>query len=116
MDINQNSLFTPTNEEKNFAIIAHAGGLLFGFIPALIIWLMKKDTSAYIERESKKALNFQITITIAMIISYILVIVVIGLLLIPIIWVVNVIFCILSAIKTANGESYKYPFSINLVK
>ncbi len=35
----------PTNDEKNIATVTHLGGTVFSFIPALIVWLLKKTTA-----------------------------------------------------------------------
>jgi len=106
----------PSSEEKNISTITHLGGTVFFFIPALIVWILKKDDSAYIADQAKEALNFQITIGIAMFVStYILSWILIGLALIPIIWVTNIVFCIIAAISTSKGETYRYPICLRLI-
>ena len=55
----------PSNDDKNIATVTHLGGTVFSFIPALIVWILKKDDSAYISDQAKEALNFQITVLIA---------------------------------------------------
>lgn len=110
------SLAALQSDEKNMAAIAHAGGIFFGFIPALIIWLMKKDESPYIAQQAKEALNFQITMAIAFFISFALIFVLIGILLIWLIWLADVVLCILAAVKASKGESYRYPVAIRLIK
>jgi uncharacterized protein len=111
-----NEITTPSSDEKNIATITHLGGTVFFFIPALIVWLLKKDDSAYIADQAKEALNFQITIAIAMFIStYVLSWILIGLALIPIIWLTNIVFCIIAAISTSKGETYRYPICLRLI-
>ena len=66
--------------------------------------------------QAKEALNFQITVTIAMVISIILMIVIIGGILAPIVGVINLVFCIIAAVKANNGEAYRYPFTLRLIK
>lgn len=104
------------SNDKNMAVIAHAGGILFGFIPALIIWLTKRDESAYIATQAKEALNFQILVAICFFASTILIFVLIGILLIWLVWLADIIFCIMAAIKASNGENYRYPVSWRLIK
>jgi uncharacterized Tic20 family protein len=106
----------PTSDEKTMSMIAHAGGIFFGFLPALVVYLMKKDESSYIKAEATEALNFQITLMIAYMVASVLVFVLIGLLLLPLIWVASVIFMIMAAIAVNNGQSYTYPFNIRLIK
>ena len=61
-----------SQDEKTMALLAHLGGIFFGFIPSLIIWLIKKDESAFVAEQAKEALNFQITVMIGFVISFIL--------------------------------------------
>lgn len=105
----------PNNDEKNIATITHLAGTVFLFIPALVVWILKKDDSAYLADQSKEALNFQITVAIAMFIAQLLVWVLIGLALVPIIWLANIVFCIIAAISTSKSETYRYPFCLRLI-
>lgn len=105
----------PSNDDKNIATITHLGGTVFSFIPALIVWVLKKDDNAYIGEQAKEALNFQITMLIAQFVAGVLIAILIGFLLIGIIWLVNVVFCIIAAISTSKGETYRYPFCLRLI-
>lgn len=106
------------NNDRNMAILAHAGGILFGFIPALVIWLMKKDdkNAVYVANQAKEALNFQITVGIALFACVLLVFVLIGALLIWLVWLADIICCILAAIKTSKGENFRYPITLRIIK
>lgn len=105
----------PSNDEKNIATITHLGGILFSFIPALIVWLLKKDDSEFIAAQAKEALNFQITLLLAQFIAYILIFILVGFLLLGLIWIFNIVFCIIAAISTSKGEGYRYPFTLRLI-
>lgn len=106
----------PSNDEKNIATITHLGGTVFSFIPALVVWVLKKDDSTFVADQAKEALNFQITIAIAMFIAgSILTWLLIGFAIMPVIWIANIILCILAAIATSKGETYRYPFCIRLI-
>jgi uncharacterized Tic20 family protein len=107
---------TPNSNDRTLAVLAHIGGLLFGFVPALVIWLVKKDESPYLDRQGKEALNFQIFIAICVVASMILMIIVIGVLLLIATGVVNLIFCIIAAVRVSNGADYRYPLTIRLIK
>ena len=106
---------TPSDNDKNIATVTHLAGTVFSFVPALIVWLLKKDDSAYIASQAKEALNFQISILIAQFIAYLLVWVLIGFMLIPIIWLLNIVLCIIAAISTSKGETYRYPICLRLI-
>jgi uncharacterized Tic20 family protein len=105
----------PTNE-KSIAALVHASGILFSFVVPLVVWLVKKDDSPYLGRQSAEALNFQITMLIGWVVSSVLTVILIGFLLYLVVLVVNVVFCIIAAVKTSNGEEYRYPLAIRLIK
>ncbi|WNM25477.1 DUF4870 domain-containing protein [Demequina capsici] len=104
------------SDERLYATLAHAGIILFGFLPPLIIWLIGKDRSAYVDRQAKEALNFSILVTIAYIVSSILVAVLIGIVLWLATIVVTLIFCIQAAIAANKGVDYRYPFNWRIIK
>jgi uncharacterized protein len=105
----------PSNDDKNIATITHIGGTVFSFVPALIVWILKKDENQYVEDQAKEALNFQITMVLAYMLAGVLSWILIGLIFFPIIWVLNIVFCIIAAISTSKGETYRYPFALRLI-
>ena len=100
------------------AMLAHLLGIFTWFIGALIIWLMKKDQSEFINDQAKEALNFQLTIGIGYVAMMVLTCLTLGLaaLLWPVIGIVALIFCIIACIAANKGERYRYPFAIRLIK
>lgn len=111
----KNDIASPSSDDKNIATITHLGGTVFSFIPGLIVWILKKDDSAYLNDQAKEALNFQITVALAMFVASVLVWLLIGFILIPLVWILNIVFCIIAAIATSKGELYRYPFSLRLI-
>jgi hypothetical protein len=66
----------PSEDEKNLAMIAHAGGILpFLFFVPLLIWKTKGESSAYINEHAKEALNFQLTLTIGDVVALLVIII-----------------------------------------
>ena len=61
-------------------------------------------------------MNFNITIAIAAIICGLLTLVLIGFLLLPLVGLAWMIFTIIGAMKANNGEAYRYPFALRLIK
>lgn len=106
-----------SSDDRNIALITHLSGIIFGFIVPLIVWLIHKDRSdkAYLVGQAKEALNFQITILIGYVICWVLAFIVIGALLLPLLWIVNLVFCILAAVAVSKGEVYRYPFALRLI-
>ncbi|WP_047551599.1 DUF4870 domain-containing protein [Methylotenera sp. G11] len=105
----------PSNDDKNIVTITHLGGILFSFIPSLVVWLLKKNDSEYIAAQAKEALNFQITLLLAQFAAYVLVFILVGFLLLGLIWVFNIVFCIIAAISSSKGEYYRYPLTLRLI-
>ncbi len=85
-------------------------------IGPLIIWQVKKAEFPFVDDQGKEALNFNITAALAFLVAMALTIVLIGVLLMPAVGIAWLIFTILAAIKANNGESYRYPVSLRLVK
>jgi len=106
---------SPSADDKNIVVLTHLGGTIFSIIPSLIVWLLKKDDNAYIGEQAREALNFQITILLAQIVSTFLIVILIGIALMGLIWLANIVLCILAAVATSKGENYRYPFALRLI-
>ena len=111
----ESSNITPSSDDKNIATVTHLGGTVFSFVPGLLVWILKKEDSAYLADQAKEALNFQITILIASFVAAILMWLLIGFILLPIVWLLNIVFCIVAAISTSKGEAYRYPLCLRLI-
>lgn len=106
------------SEDRTLALLTHLSGIVASFIGPLIVWLIHKDRAdkAFVNDQAVEALNFQITIAIAYLAAIVLTVILIGALLMPLIWIVNLIFCILAAVKANEGQQYRYPFALRLIK
>ncbi len=113
--------FATPADEKNWAMFCHLASFTGAIIPfgnvigPLILWSMKKDYSELVDREGKKSINFQISMSIYIFVSAILVFTGIGILLLIGLALLNLIFVILAIVKTLNGENYQYPLSIKFL-
>lgn len=105
-----------SQDSKNLAMLCHLLGLLTNFIGPLILWLIKKDTDAYVEEQGKEALNFQITVLIAAIVSGITAVLCIGAVLGLVVGIADLVLSIMACIAASKGEHYRYPVSIRLIK
>ncbi|CAH0123409.1 DUF4870 domain-containing protein [Plantibacter sp. VKM Ac-2885] len=104
------------SDEKLWSTLIHIGGIFFGFIPPLIGYLVLKDRGPFIKAHTLTALNFQLTMLIALVVGSILTIVVVGLFIIIAVYVVVIVFSIIAAIKANKGELYNYPLTIQFIK
>jgi len=115
-----------SKDARTWGMLCHLGGLagfIFPFgniIAPLVIWLIKKEEHKFVDEQGKEALNFQITLEIAVVVGFVLTISVIGACVgIPLLIatsICNIVFCILGAVKANKGEHYRYPVSIRLIK
>ena len=109
-------------QEKQWALICHLSGLSGYLIPfgnlivPIIIWSIKKDEFPMVDTHGKEVINFQLSITIWMIISGILIFVIIGIPLLVVLALLQIIFTIIGALKADNGQLYKYPMTIQFIK
>ncbi len=104
-----------SQDSKNMVLLVWIGTIFFGFIPGLILYLLKKD-DAYIQDQSKEALNWAITALIVYFAGLILMFVVIGIVVILAIAICHLVFCIMGAIAASDGKKYRVPFAIRLIK
>jgi len=106
---------SPSKDECNLAMLAHLLGIFSSFVGALVLWLVKREDDGFAAQEAREALNFQITIAIAMMAAFMLKFVLIGFLLFPLLLLANFIFCLLAAVSAAKGKAYRYPLTLRLV-
>ncbi|WP_413468927.1 DUF4870 domain-containing protein [Pseudomonas sp. FME51] len=113
----------PGSDARLWAMIAHLAGFLGYFIPVigsligpLIVWQLKKDLHPFVDDQGKEALNFQITVAIAVAVCLLLMIVAIGFLLIWVVGIGAIVLMIIAAIKANEGTAYRYPFCLRLIK
>jgi uncharacterized protein len=110
----------PGSQSRMWAVFSHLGILLL-WIPmatvllSLIIWLSQKDKDAFIERHSRAALNFQLTMLFGFLAGYLLGTVG-GMYVLGIVGMIDLVFSVMGAMAANSGDEYKYPFSLALVK
>jgi len=105
-----------SSDAKLWGMLAHLSALLFGFVGPLVVWLIKKEEIPFVADQGKEALNFQITVFIAMMICAVLMVVLIGIFLMPLVGIAALVFTIIGGIKANGGETYRYPFALRLIK
>ena len=112
---NSNSL---NNDDKLWATFCHLSALIGFVVPfgnvigPLVIWLVKRNESVFIDACGKEAVNFNISLSIWALICIPLCFILIGFLLLAILLVVWVVCAIIASIKANNGEYYRYPLTI----
>lgn len=113
---------TISKDERTWGMLCHLiafSGVVIPFgsiIGPLVIWLIKKDEMPFVDDQGKESLNFQITMLIAIIISAILTVVVIGFLLLAVLGIFWLVIVIMAAVKANDGVAYRYPYAIRFLK
>ncbi|MCM3588045.1 DUF4870 domain-containing protein [Mesobacillus maritimus] len=105
----------PSNEERILAAAIYAVSFFTVFIGPIVIWLVKKNESAFIDYHGREYLNFLISYAVYSFIGSILIIVLIGFVILPIVGALGVIFTIVGAIKAYQGTEYRIPFIFRIL-
>jgi uncharacterized protein len=111
-----------TADERTWGMLAHLSAFsgflvpLGGVIGPLVVWLIKRDQSAFVADQGKEALNFNISVLLAAIVCGVLVLVFIGILLGVALFIFWLTMTIIAGIKASEGVLYRYPVTLRLVK
>ena len=102
---------------RMWAMFCHLAGVV-GVIGPLVVWLLKKEDSPFIDEQGKEAVNFQITMLIYGIVAGLLCFACIGFILAPALGITALILLIIATIKANDGHHYRYPpyLSIRFIK
>ena len=109
-------------EVRQWAMFCHFAaflGLVFPFgnlIGPLIVWQIKKDVHPFIDDQGKEALNSQISVALAAVLCFLLMVVVIGFPLLALLSVAAVVLVVIAGIKANEGQHYRYPFTWRVVR
>ncbi len=103
-------------DDRNMALLCHILGLITNVLGPLVLWLLMKEKSPFVDFHGKQAVNFQLTLILAYMASGVLVCVYIGILLVMATFAIQVIFTVLPAIKAYEGEEYVIPVAIPFLR
>lgn len=105
-----------SDQEKQLAMLSHLGGLLTTIVVPVIIWQLKMKEMPFAAEEAKEALNFQIGVAIAYMIAGAMTFLIIGGLAIPVILLTDIVLSLKGAMSAKEGQAYRYPLNMRLVK
>lgn len=114
--------YEPDSKERSMGMLAHLAGyagLAFPFGSVLgpfLVYILKREESAYIEDQAREALNFQLTMTLAFLVSIALMFILVGFVTILVVGVWWLVGTAIGATKANAGEWYRYPATIRFVK
>lgn len=104
------------NEEKLLAAAIYVLSLFAPVLGPLVIWLIKKDESSFIDYHGKEYFNFLISYFVYFLISGILTIIIIGIIGLWVLGIMAFVFTIVAAIKAYEGQEYRIPWIFRLIK
>lgn len=110
------------SEDRTWGILVHASGYVGLVMPIvgntivpLIIWLIKKEESEFVDANGKNAVNFQISWSIYLILAGFSVVILIGFVLLPLVALGWFVLTAVASINTSNDQVYTYPLTIRFV-
>ena len=117
------NLQAPSKDARMWAMATHLSAFAaFTAIPfasiiaPLVIWLLKREESPFIDAHGKESVNFQITMGIAGVVCAVLCLVLIGFLLGLALLIFWFIVTIMAGLKANEGSPYRYPLCIRFIK
>lgn len=105
----------PTAEERTIAMLAHLITFMSSFIGPLVIYLVKKDESAFVADQAKEVLNFHFSALIYAIVAVLSCFIVIGFVLVPALGVFVLVVTIIGAVRAYEGKLFRYPLCIRFL-
>lgn len=106
----------PDADARLMATLIYVLSFFTSLIAPLIIWLIKRDESPFVDRAGKNYLNFLLSYLIWITVASIAIFIIIGIIILPILLLLNFIFTIVAAVKAYNGADYLPPLSIRFFK
>lgn len=105
-----------SQDSRNMALIAWVGAIFFGFIPPLILMLMKPEDD-FVQRHSKESLNLALTSLLIYMVCIFTAFLIIPIFLMAIVGIANFIFCVMAAVTASKGDDYRVPMPmLRLIK
>jgi uncharacterized Tic20 family protein len=107
--------------ERTYALATHLSILAFlvigiPVVVPLILWLIRRGDSPFLDDHGKEAVNFQISLLIYGLLSIVLMpVCFIGFVTISAAYVLGIVGCIMASIAARRGEFFRYPMTLRLI-
>ncbi|PWA08418.1 DUF4870 domain-containing protein [Pueribacillus theae] len=105
----------PSYDERFFSMLIYLLSLIFPILGPLVIWLLKRNESGFIDYHGKEYFNFLISYFVYSIICGLLAAIFVGSVLLSILGIMVVVFTIIAAIRSFQGERYRFPFIMRFI-
>lgn len=107
-----------SDDDRTWGMLAHLSALVamalggMTFLGPLIVWLVKKDQSAFVADQGKEALNFQLSV---LLVTIVCAATIIGIPLVLVVFVGSIIYSIIAGMEANKGVAYRYPYTFRLI-
>jgi len=111
-----------TSQARTWGMLCHLSAICGYFFPfghllgPFIVWLIKKNEHEFVDDQGREALNFQLSMTIYMIVAGILIFFLIGIPILIALIVANIVFIVIASVKANDGVRYRYPLTIRFLR
>jgi len=120
--ISINQYKTIMRQDNQLIVVTHLAQLIslvtgFGsLIVPLILWATQKEKVYQMDAHGKNIINFQLSLIVYCLICVPLILLFgLGLLGLIVLGILSIVYPIINAIKASNGETPKYPLSLNFI-
>ncbi|WP_299035432.1 DUF4870 domain-containing protein [uncultured Pseudokineococcus sp.] len=105
-------------DQRLWSTLTHLAGIFLYVVAPLVAYLVLRDRGLFVQDQTREALNFQITSVILWAVVGFLSLISFGLLsfLLLLVPLYVAVFSIVAAVKANNGERYRYPLTLRLVR
>jgi uncharacterized Tic20 family protein len=106
------------SDERLWATLAHVLPVAgVGFVAPLVIWLLYRERSAFVDQEAKEALNFQIFLVVAAVVIGVVALATFGIgAFLYLGFVAAFVFMIQAGVATNQGRPYRYPVTWRVIR
>lgn len=115
--------YAPTKDERKWAMFCHLSalsayiGVPFGSILGpLIVWLLKRDESAFVDQHGREAINFHLSMALYVILATLLCVILIGFPILFVLIALSLVSIVIATVRASDGRSYRYPMTIQFMK
>lgn len=106
-----------TDSDRNYSIAMHLAPLAgFAFFPfiftPIVLWVVRKDQSAFNDDHGREMTNALISFFLYHLAA---IITVIGIVALPVLYVIGIINLIRGAVAAGRGEYFRYPMTVRFI-
>lgn len=108
-------------KDRPLAVLLHLSALVGYAIPfanlliPLVIWLVKRHESPDIDAVGREVLNFNLSMLVYALAGFLLLLVLIGFLILPALWLFGIVVTIIAAVRANDGWRYRYPLTLRFL-